>query len=223
MNTDYRFKTIVKMLKAVAPNQGYTVLEMAQLIEVDKRRIYDLFSVLCGLGLAHKEGERKVVWSGKNFMLQTINLKLQELELKSYKEPLEELFYLDDHLSVGTIALTYIAMFCFFGRLELSIDEIYDRLLSVDARVIGFKRRLYLASSVMEQLNILKRTKEKGRFQFLMDPYELHRDALISMQIKKMIPPSTILANLNRFSKNELKTIYEDRQCVLKVRNKKYR
>lgn len=208
------YALIMKALESGAPSLGYTVKDLSLLLGVDRRRIYDMFGVLCGIGLAVRDPEKRVTWVGRERMTKRIIAQLKNLEIRSYKEPLSTLFLVNDPPPLSDMGLVMVVMACFFGRQEMYIDEIYTRLSSSRGKFYSIKRRLYLASTILQSVGVVERKKNSEILKFHIDNTMIYIQLLNTMQEQSLLPSYSIFALLNTIDKSKVEKLFEQRQKI---------
>lgn len=210
------FHTMIDLISGDKCGHAFSVAELAEIVSIDKRRIYDLFNVLSALGYATRHMDKTLTWNGSEGMAKTLVRELSGYELRSYKEPIRTLFLMAEPPQIGALSLTIVAIYCFYGQRQMSLQEINLLLSSNKSRIQKFKRRLYLAAFFLENLRIIERTGKAGTYRLLIDPAMLYRRTLLHLQKRKLLPVYSYFTYLKNISNEHVMALYRQRQRYIR-------
>ncbi|OHT10665.1 hypothetical protein TRFO_04170 [Tritrichomonas foetus] len=146
-----------------------SIHDLSTKCNIQKRSVYNFFSVLIQFGACRNEGKGQIVWISLSNIKKYINQQYKQLEIDSLSKGFYELFDLGVSPSLGTIAIKIITMFMFFGvhrMTKKSMCNFFTRNIN-DPQ--SLERRLYLTLNILCVFNIVTRTDYVGEYMLLFE------------------------------------------------------
>ena len=193
------------------PRKLIKIHELAEQEKCEKRRLYDLFCVLCSLGLCQKTVDKLYSWKGDENMLNTIQAEYEKIEHLSFRTELADIFQLGESPPIGQLALNMVTIFLYFGEKELSLKQVCFVMCKNKSRMEPLLRRLYLAAFFLEQVNVLTHSYQIGSYQVSLDIDWFSKTTFQHLAENISFPPSTVYSYLSRIHLSVISQLKESR------------
>ena len=179
---------------------------------VEKRRLYELFSVLCAIDVCVKNGhEQTYTWKGIQHLDQKLLQLGIEVEIKAIDTPLEELFEMKPSPKISEIAINYVKAVIYFMGSPLSFRSIALLMTKNQQKIGQIIRRLYPITTFLVGIDMLCETGQKTVFS-LNPIYNETLSKILSETHKRIKPqPLSIIWLLNDISYNFVLSVKEMR------------
>ena len=206
------FKSIVKNLE-MNKLCIFNVLKVAQSHIIQRRRVYDFFNLMTALGVCKVASKGKMKWMGIEQSENTISNFYDDIEVASLTKSFEMTFNLGTSPSLGNLALYVISLFLYLNMNTLSLKQISKVFYDGKSDIRSLERRLYLALSFLEVINIIEHSDRVSHFTL-----KINREKLIekAWQARKkslnMNNEMNIEGLLSHTSMPMINEIYERRQ-----------
>ncbi|OHT00236.1 hypothetical protein TRFO_33107 [Tritrichomonas foetus] len=188
--------------------------KLCKVSSIEKRRLSDLFSVLCSLNVCTKICNQCFRWNSMANIKPAINNIAISLEERSRILTIGELFDANGSPPIGDLSIKLIEVFIFFGETEMNLPVIARLLSPKPEKTKQVLRRVYLAAYFLEQFNILSHGSGRGVYLFSLDCNEIMIKALEEMSQTKELTTS-LLPLLNRIDAQYLNSIKKARKEMM--------
>ena len=179
---------------------------------VEKRRLYELFSVLCAIDVCVKnDHEQTYIWKGINHLDQKLLQLGIETELQALTTPLEELFEMKPSPRISEIAINYVKAVIYFMGSPISFRSIAVLMTKNQEKIGQIIRRLYPITTFLAGIDVLCETGQKT--VFTLNPiYNETLAKVLSESHQKIKPqPLSIITLLNDINYNYIVSVREMR------------
>ena len=193
---------------------------VSELENCEKRRLYDLFNVLCSVGLCYKTLDKTYIWRGKENMLQTITSEYEKCEIMAQNQNIWCIFQMPDSPPIGKLAITMLVIYLFFGEKEMSLKQICLIMAQKRSKMSRLLRRLYLAAFFLEQLNLISHSYQIGSYNFDLNINEITKNVFDNMKLKNAFPMTSIASQLKYIDGNYIEEIKSLRKSILLAKMK---
>ena len=200
------------------PTKLIRIHEIAEMEKCEKRRLYDLFGVLCSLGFCQKTIDKLYSWKGEANMLSIIQSEYERVENLSFKKELSDIFQLGDSPPIGLLALNMVSIFLYYGEKELSLKQVCFVMCKNKSKMEPLLRRLYLAAFFLEQVNILAHSFQIGSYHITFDLDTFSRGTFTHLSEKNAFPPSSVFSSLSTINIKLIRQLKESRYLQLLYR-----
>ena len=212
-------QNVIKRCK-MNPGECLKVNEIADAEGCEKRRLYDLFNVLCSVGLCFKTVDKMYIWYGEKNMMKTLKEEYLRAEVLTFSRDMWSIFIMPESPPIGHLALTIIIIYLFFGSKEMALKQICLIMAQRKAKMSRLLRRLYLAAFFLEQINVLSHTSQIGSYKILIDTDSIIQSAFDELKLRNYLPSLSVAAQLNRIDKSYVNDIQSIRNISLSNRIK---
>ncbi|EAY13172.1 hypothetical protein TVAG_444560 [Trichomonas vaginalis G3] len=207
-------KKIISQCKA-SPQEYIKVNTIAENENCEKRRLYDLFNVLCSLGLCTKTVNKMYCWSGEDNMLKTINEEYERVESLAINNDFWTIFKMPESPPIGQLALTTVIIYLFFGTNEMALKQVCLVMAQKRSKMSCLLRRLYLAAFFLEQVGVIAHSFQIGSYTLLLDYKYIISSSFSNMKERLVFPFNSIASQLHRIDDNYLHEIKYIRNQLL--------
>lgn len=200
---------VKKILARCRMNHGeyMKVSVIAEVENCEKRRIYDLFNVMCSLGLCAKSANKSYSWLGEANMMKTIQQEYERMETLSVSQDMWSIFKLPDSPPIGQLTIMTILAFIFFGKDEMNLKQVCLSMAQKRSRVSGMLRRLYLSAFFLEHLGIITHSSNVGSYILNIDTKSIVSQTFRNMKARMVFPINSIASQLQRIDDNYIHEI----------------
>lgn len=215
-NFSVTVKKIISQCKA-QPSEYIRVNTIAEAENCEKRRLYDLFNVLCSLGLCTKTVNKMYCWAGEENMMKTIQAEYVHVESQAINTDFWTIFKMPESPPIGQLALTSVIIYLFFGTNEMALKQICLIMAQKRSKMSRLLRRLYLAAFFLEQIGVITHSLLIGSYDLVLDSQKIINNAFAEMKSKLVFPFNSIASQLHKIDDNYLHEIkYIRNQSLIK-------
>ncbi|EAX81440.1 hypothetical protein TVAG_554920 [Trichomonas vaginalis G3] len=215
---EYTFSHVIKKIITSIkskPGEPIKVNIIAGEENCEKRRLYDLFNVLCSLGLCNKSIGKMYMWVGEENMLRTIQFEYEKFETEAIQNEFWEFFKLPESPPIGQLTMMILVIFLFFGVHEMSLKQICLVLAQKRSKMTVLLRRLYLAAFFLEQLGLISHSLKIGSYQLNLDADTIVKATFDDMKKRMLFPINSIEMQLQRIDNSFIAELKSMRYMIL--------
>lgn len=198
---------------------GISIMAISRQHNLSHRRVYDFFSLLSSLGVCHSVGRGRMAWVSLEAIERTLMEAYALMEVRSLKQPLDELFKTGRSPSLGILGLNFLLLFFYLGVDVLPMRRVTLALHDKRAAFKSVERRTYLAVSFLVAVGVVERTDRTGEYKIVIKKESIIEKA---MRTKKEFcseeDQTTLETLLNKFSDTYFTCLYKTRSdtfCAL--------
>ncbi|OHS92747.1 hypothetical protein TRFO_12292 [Tritrichomonas foetus] len=188
--------------------------KLCKVSSIEKRRLSDLFSVLCSLNVCTKICNQCFRWNSMGNVRSTLYNTAVQLEERSRIQTITDLFDANGSPPIGELSIKLIEVFLFFGESEMSLPIIARLLSPKPEKTKQVLRRVYLAAYFLEQFNILSHGSERGVYIFVHDTGDIMLHAL-NIISQNNDPSTSLLPLLSRIDRQYLYSVKVVRKKIM--------
>jgi len=161
----------------------------------EKRRLYEMFSVLCSFNICSRSGNQCYKWNGKNEMNGVLRKLMLDIEQKAPHVSLDTIFEIEDSPSISSLSTKFVSLLMFFLGTSFSFREIAALLAPSTKKFRAIFRRLYPTSCFLEGLGIIEHSFDKSSYILAEKHYNIIEDIIKQNPLFQLLNkvPSTIL------------------------------
>ena len=179
---------------------------------VEKRRLYELFSVLCAIDVCVKNDHAQTyIWKGIQNLDQKIFQLGIETEMKALTTPLEELFEMNPSPKISEIAINYVKAVIYFMGSPLSFRTLAILMTKNQQKIGQIIRRLYPISTFLVGIDVLCEVEQKTVFSLNPLYNETLCRILVESHIKQKSQSLSVINLLNKVNSNYITSVKESR------------
>ena len=139
--------------------------DVAQNTGHEKRRLYELFSVLCSFNICSRNGNQCYLWNSLKEIEKTLFQLYYEIEKKSINSSILSLFEIEDSPSISSLALKFVSLLMYFSGTAFNFREISALMSSNSKQFKSIFRRLYPTACFLEGLGIIEHLSDKSCYK----------------------------------------------------------
>ncbi|EAY02642.1 hypothetical protein TVAG_252930 [Trichomonas vaginalis G3] len=197
------------------PGEYIKVSTMAEIENCEKRRFYDLFNVLCAIGLCTKSMNKVYCWAGEENMLFVIRQEYERVEKLAINQDFWSIFKMPESPPIGQLALTTITLFLFFGSTELALKQICLVMTQKRSKMSQLLRRLYLSAFFLEQIGLIMHSYQIGTYNLMIDSKSIVSEVFMNLKFKNLFPFNSIASQLQRIEQSYIDEVKSSRYALL--------
>ena len=189
-----------------------SIPEISVVYNIQKRTIYNFFSVLIQFEACINQGKGQITWLGFEKITMYIVNQFKLMEINSLNQTFYELFDLGHAPSLGTIATKIMLLYMFLGTKILSKRSISHFFTRKQSDVQSLERRIYLALNILGVFHLIAKKEKVGDYEILFD-YEKYADKIDEERFmnSQNIEKYFIFSHLNRYPKNYMCKLRQNR------------
>ncbi|EAX97105.1 hypothetical protein TVAG_451430 [Trichomonas vaginalis G3] len=209
--------TVKKIIKECKdnPHEPISVNKIVESENCEKRRLYDLFNVLCAVGLCTKTMHKLYLWNGDENMLRTIQQEYERVESLVISRDMWDIFKMPESPPIGQLTLAIILVYLFFGTEEMTLKQICLIMTQKRSKMNRLLRRLYLAAFFLEQIGVITHASHIGSYKLAIDTETIISTAFADMKARYVFPIDSIASQLATIDNNYLDGIKATRKELL--------
>ena len=190
-----------------------TVLELSKRYNVQHRRLYDFFNFLTSLRICSYIERKVISWDGVDRATDYICNFYVELEVKSAKCSMTELFMLGSSPSLGAIGAKFLSLYLYLGVTTLSMRQAAKLFHDGKSDLKSLERRMYLVLSFLEMLKIISHSAKRSEYDLLIDANLIYRRTRPIIDQKMHTPfPLSIDSLLNKSVEANTSSLFKVRR-----------
>jgi len=188
----------------------------------EKRRLYELFSVLCSFNVFSRTGNQRYKWNGIFEIENTIRKICIDIEERSENSPVSKLFEIGDSPSLSALSMKFVEIMLYFNGQPINFVEIAALMSYNTAKMKQISRRLYPTTSFLEDLRIIQHSSENSSYTLVSRLQNIPFTLLTNPESRKNIKKDSVLYLLNKVDSSFLNTRYTHRRqkLVEELKNK---
>ncbi|OHT02204.1 hypothetical protein TRFO_30769 [Tritrichomonas foetus] len=189
-----------------------SIPELSRAYNIQKRTIYNFFSVLIQFDVCINKGKGQIVWKGFDKINAYFINQFRDMELASLSKTFYEIFELGHAPSLGTIATKIMLLYMFLGTKTVSKKSISHFFTRKQTDVQSLERRIYLALNILGVFKLIVKKEKVGEYDILFDydhySQEIFQERFLASQ---NIEKNFIEFHLNRYPENYMQKLRNTR------------
>lgn len=190
------------------------VIRLSKQIQIEKRRLYDLFNILTALKVCNRmdNAGHGFRWNTLDVIPDAIKDIFIETEMQIMEKGFKSLFPLGASPSLGSLTKALLSVFFYTGLTKVNVKLMAILFAEKSIRFKQMLRRLYLVAFFLEQLDIMKRTAAIGEYEILFDLKQYTIDAYEKMKKMNTFPYTSIENYLSKIDTAYIQSTQQVRQ-----------
>lgn len=223
VGSNKRFADIVRQIMRQYTEekpQGIHVIKLSKEMQIEKRRLYDLFNILAALKVCNRIDDTRqgFEWVDINMIPGAIKEIFIETELKVQHGGIRSLLPLERSPSLGSLTRALLSIYFLTGCTKLNVKLLVILFAEKPIKYKQMLRRLYLVAFFLEQVDILKRTTSIGEYQILFDLNKYSMDAFQEMATKDLFEFPRIASLMSQIGPIYIQNLQESRhKAILEI------
>lgn len=192
-----------------------SVIELSDEEHVEKRRLYDLFSIFCALGICRRDTSKIIIWEGLKAMKNQLIVSYENVEKVAMTTDILNIFNPSDSPAIGVLAINLVLIYFFFGESELTLKQICFIMNQKRSSSHKLLRRLYLAAFCLEQIGLIARSKKTGSYKILLDTDGIVSTAFNNLHKQNVFPKDSVPSLMKKIDKSYYLSLQKERREYL--------
>jgi hypothetical protein len=166
------------------PPTDYSIIFILRDFGFQRRRMYDVMSVLCAIGCCQRNTGDTLTWTGLSSVPATFHKLQKEAHADSADPTLNEIVGCQTDVSISGLTAAFILCFLALRRPKLDIKHVSQYLARQSGRQKSILCKLYQIAHILEAAGVLERSavpREVGIAKRFFAPIEFGEESPYSL------------------------------------------
>lgn len=185
-------------------------------VNVEKRRIYDLFNFLASLNICKRMSPQSYLWIGMEEMMKKLRALFIDCETRyQIGENLEVRFEENSSPTIEELTIKLLMVFMYYMGTPLNLRVVASLLAPNQEKERPMLRRLYLVTYFMEQVGLVTHHSNVGSYTAIFCTDDFLVDTMNTLLSQKALPMTCLLSLMSRVDVRFVDNIRQKRKAQL--------
>lgn len=219
MSRPHAFHAVVQQIIASHSDKRGEVVNIGNIaaeVNVEKRRIYDLFNFLASLNICKRMSPQSYLWIGMEEMGKKLKALFIECETRYQNgEEMDVRFEENSSPTIEELTIRLLIVFMYYLGTPLNLRVVASLLAPNQEKERPMLRRLYLVTYFMEQVGLATHHSNVGSYTAIFCTDEFLVDAMNCMLAQKTLRVTCLLSLMSRIDSRTVECIRQRRKAQL--------